>query len=132
MALNASYPTMVCQFNPRDPSLLCGGLMNGQVCCWDVRKSTEPVQLSYPRNSHRYYRIREDSNLIKKLISLMTYTMFFEYKIRTKGFVLKIPNDLCEVDLYEDQYRIFLEFLGRSSSMVGHAKSTSTNRTFNL
>lgn len=133
MTLNSSYPTIVCEFNPRDPSILCGGLMNGQVCYWDLRNSSEPVQLSYPRNSHRYYRVREDSHSIEKLlISLMTYTKFLEYKIRTEGFLLKIPNDLCEVDLYEDQYRIFLKFLGRSSSMVGYTKSTSTNRTFNL
>ncbi|KAL2712841.1 hypothetical protein V1478_017432 [Vespula squamosa] len=54
MALDTSYPTIVCEFNPRDPSVLCGGLMNGQVCYWDIRKSTNPLQLSYPQNSHRY------------------------------------------------------------------------------
>ncbi|KAF7397798.1 hypothetical protein HZH68_009020 [Vespula germanica] len=54
MTLNSSYPTIVCEFNPRDPSILCGGLMNGQVCYWDLRNGSEPVQLSYPRNSHRY------------------------------------------------------------------------------
>ncbi|XP_046822931.1 dynein axonemal intermediate chain 2-like [Vespa crabro] len=71
MALNALYPTMVCQFNPRDPFILCGGLMNGQVCCWDVRKSIEPVQLSYPRNSHRY------STTSVKWIYTKTNTEFF-------------------------------------------------------
>ncbi|KAI4497873.1 hypothetical protein M0802_006989 [Mischocyttarus mexicanus] len=54
MVLKASYPTLVCQFNPRDPFVLAGGLITGQVCYWDIRTGIEPVQISYPLNSHRY------------------------------------------------------------------------------
>ncbi|KAK2575145.1 hypothetical protein KPH14_008862 [Odynerus spinipes] len=71
MDIEASYPTLVCQFNPRDPFVLAGGLMSGQVCDWDVRTGTEPVQVSYPRFSHRF-----PTNGVK-WVSTKTNTEFF-------------------------------------------------------
>ena len=43
------------EFNPRDPSLLIGGLVSGQVCTWDIRRGDEAVQVSHPVVSHRYF-----------------------------------------------------------------------------
>ncbi|XP_014601249.1 PREDICTED: dynein intermediate chain 2, axonemal-like [Polistes canadensis] len=71
MTIKASYPTLVCQFNPRDPFVLAGGLITGQVCYWDVRMGIEPVKISYPRNSHRY------STTAVKWIYTKTNTEFF-------------------------------------------------------
>ncbi|XP_078034021.1 dynein axonemal intermediate chain 2-like [Augochlora pura] len=55
MALEPFCPCVACEFNPRDPSILISALMTGQVCCWDIRASTKPVQYSDPLFSHRTY-----------------------------------------------------------------------------
>lgn len=53
MTLEAPSATVVSEFNPRDPSVLVSGLMSGQVCSWDIRTGTTPVQTSHRQFSHR-------------------------------------------------------------------------------
>lgn len=53
MSLEAPFATVVNEFNPRDPSVLASGLMSGQVCSWDIRTGTSPVQMSHRQFSHR-------------------------------------------------------------------------------
>lgn len=53
MSLKANDPIVTIEFNPRDPSLLIGGLLNGQVCLWDIRTGVTPVTGSHPKYSHR-------------------------------------------------------------------------------
>nr|XP_034180594.1 dynein intermediate chain 3, ciliary-like isoform X1 [Osmia lignaria]XP_034180595.1 dynein intermediate chain 3, ciliary-like isoform X1 [Osmia lignaria]XP_034180596.1 dynein intermediate chain 3, ciliary-like isoform X1 [Osmia lignaria] len=55
MALEPFSPCVVCEFNPRDPSVLASGLMSGQVCNWDLRTGNKPVQTSHLLASHRDY-----------------------------------------------------------------------------
>nr|XP_033330825.1 dynein intermediate chain 2, axonemal-like [Megalopta genalis] len=55
MALEPFCPCVACEFNPRDPAILISALMTGQVCYWDTRASTKPVQYSDPLFSHRAY-----------------------------------------------------------------------------
>ncbi|KAL0114593.1 hypothetical protein PUN28_011709 [Cardiocondyla obscurior] len=55
MKLEAPSATVVSEFNPRDPSILASGLVSGQVCSWDVRTGTAPVQMSHRQFSHRDY-----------------------------------------------------------------------------
>ncbi|XP_076234028.1 dynein axonemal intermediate chain 2 [Calliopsis andreniformis] len=55
MSLEPFCPCVVCEFNPRDPSVLASGLMTGQVCNWDLRTGTSPVQFSHLQFSHREY-----------------------------------------------------------------------------
>lgn len=54
MALKSASPSVVIEFNPRDPSMLISGLMSGQVCSWDIRTGNTPVQISHLQFSHRY------------------------------------------------------------------------------
>ncbi|XP_076621609.1 dynein intermediate chain 3, ciliary [Colletes latitarsis] len=55
MALEPFSPCVVCEFNPRDPSVLASGLMTGQVCSWDIRTGRTPVESSDLQFSHREY-----------------------------------------------------------------------------
>ncbi|XP_076390927.1 dynein axonemal intermediate chain 2-like [Megachile rotundata] len=55
MALDPFCPSVVCEFNPRDPSVLASGLKSGQVCNWDIRTGKKPVQTSHLLYSHRDY-----------------------------------------------------------------------------
>ncbi|KAJ0181519.1 hypothetical protein K1T71_002241 [Dendrolimus kikuchii] len=43
------------QYNARDPTVLAGGLMNGQVCTWDQRTGGAPQLLCAPHAAHREY-----------------------------------------------------------------------------
>lgn len=43
------------QFNARDPAVLAGGLMNGQVGTWDRRAGGAPQLLCAPHVAHREY-----------------------------------------------------------------------------
>ncbi|KAG7210503.1 hypothetical protein KM043_012024 [Ampulex compressa] len=54
IGLETFCPSVVSEFNPRDPSVLASGLMSGQVCSWDIRTGTSPVQLSHRQFGHRY------------------------------------------------------------------------------
>ncbi|XP_071582677.1 dynein axonemal intermediate chain 2-like [Temnothorax nylanderi] len=71
MALEAPSATVVSEFNPRDPSILASGLVSGQVCSWDVRTGTTPVQMSHRQFSHR------DCTTVVKWIATKSNTEFF-------------------------------------------------------
>lgn len=43
------------QFSPRDPNLLIGGFLTGQVGSWDKRKAGAPTNVSAPHVAHRDY-----------------------------------------------------------------------------
>ncbi|KAL5970687.1 Dynein intermediate chain 3 ciliary [Taenia solium] len=46
--------SLVCvEFNPKDTHSLVGGCHNGQLCLWDRRKGSLPVEVSPVENSHR-------------------------------------------------------------------------------
>lgn len=49
---------MTVEFNPRDHVVLTGGLMNGQVCYWDLRTGENPINTSHQYVSHRYDTVR--------------------------------------------------------------------------
>ncbi|KZC05587.1 Dynein intermediate chain 3, ciliary [Dufourea novaeangliae] len=55
MAMESFYACVACEYNPRDPSVVAGGLMNGQVCYWDLRTDTKPIGYSNLLYSHRDY-----------------------------------------------------------------------------
>ncbi|XP_045451062.1 dynein axonemal intermediate chain 2 [Melitaea cinxia] len=46
-------PLLDLQYNPRDQHILAGGLMNGQVGCWDMRKGSDAVAICPPHVAHR-------------------------------------------------------------------------------
>lgn len=46
-------PVSKIKFHHRDGQLLAGGLMNGQVALWDMRKSSKHFNISEIRNGHR-------------------------------------------------------------------------------
>ncbi|XP_067208123.1 dynein axonemal intermediate chain 2-like isoform X2 [Linepithema humile] len=71
MTLEAPSATVVSEFNPRDPSVLVSGLMSGQVCSWDVRTGTTPVQTSHRQFSHR------DCTTVVKWLATKSNTEFF-------------------------------------------------------
>lgn len=58
---------MTVEFNPRDHVVLVSGLMNGQVCYWDLRTGENPISTSHEYVSHRY-----DSFDEKKLRRVIT------------------------------------------------------------
>ncbi|XP_043793745.1 dynein intermediate chain 3, ciliary-like isoform X1 [Apis laboriosa] len=51
--LRSQIPLMTVEFNPRDYVVLVSGLMNGQVCYWDLRTGETPVGISHVYVSHR-------------------------------------------------------------------------------
>ncbi|CAL7948635.1 unnamed protein product [Xylocopa violacea] len=75
MGLDPSCPSVTCEFNPRDPSILVSGLMTGQVCNWDIRTGNTPVQYS-----HLLYSHREFANAVK-WVSTKSNTEFFSTSI---------------------------------------------------
>lgn len=46
-------PVLDLQYNLRDHTMLAGGLMNGQVAIWDLRRGSTPVLLCPPHIAHR-------------------------------------------------------------------------------
>ncbi|XP_026666893.1 dynein intermediate chain 3, ciliary-like [Ceratina calcarata] len=58
LKLKSSSPLMTIEYNTRDPVLLVSGLTSGQVCCWDIRASDEPVHISHPYVSHKHPAIQ--------------------------------------------------------------------------
>lgn len=53
MELKPEFPMWVVEYNPKDSNTLAGGLKNGQVAIWDIRKGIEPVETSLYETSHR-------------------------------------------------------------------------------
>lgn len=50
--IESQCPITTIQFHHKDGQLLSGGLMNGQVALWDMRKSFTNVGISEIRNGH--------------------------------------------------------------------------------
>lgn len=54
MTLAPVIPIVCLEYNPKDPNILISGMFSGQVCFWDTRKGSEPVETSPLELSHRY------------------------------------------------------------------------------
>ncbi|XP_076390371.1 dynein intermediate chain 3, ciliary-like isoform X2 [Megachile rotundata] len=110
-ALKSSSPLLSIEFNPRDPALLIGGLLSGQVCCWDIRTGDTPQQLSHPFYSHRY-PVSKAIWIPSKVI-----TEFFSASI--DGTVKwwdtrypKKPRDMMVMDLYDPSRASIVDAIG--------------------
>ncbi|XP_015125075.1 dynein intermediate chain 2, axonemal [Diachasma alloeum] len=53
LTLKPSFPVVTMDYSPKDSNILVSGLMSGQVASWDIRRGTEPVEMSLVENSHR-------------------------------------------------------------------------------
>ncbi|KAK2584928.1 hypothetical protein KPH14_002523 [Odynerus spinipes] len=53
MTLKPFCPILTLEYNPKDNNILVGGLTTGQVASWDIRRGSEPVELSLVNQSHR-------------------------------------------------------------------------------
>lgn len=53
LTLKPISPLVCIEFNPRDTHVLAGGCYNGQVCIFDTRKGSQPVDISLIEKSHR-------------------------------------------------------------------------------
>lgn len=53
MTLRPFCPLLTLEYNSKDSNTLVGGLMTGQVACWDIRRGPEAVDTSSVEFSHR-------------------------------------------------------------------------------
>ncbi|XP_045483945.1 dynein axonemal intermediate chain 2 [Pieris rapae] len=53
LVVKPPQPLLDLQYNPRDQHILVGGMLNGQVGCWDMRKGGEPFGVCPPHVAHR-------------------------------------------------------------------------------
>ncbi|XP_050671885.1 dynein axonemal intermediate chain 2 [Leptidea sinapis] len=53
LIIKPPHPLLDLQYNPRDQHTLVGGMSNGQVGWWDMRKGGEPVSICPPHVAHR-------------------------------------------------------------------------------
>ncbi|XP_013190497.2 dynein intermediate chain 3, ciliary [Amyelois transitella] len=53
LAIKPPQPLLDLIYNPRDQHTLIGGMMNGQVGWWDMRKGGDPVAVCPPHVAHR-------------------------------------------------------------------------------
>ncbi|XP_066990947.2 dynein intermediate chain 3, ciliary-like [Anabrus simplex] len=53
LVLKPSVPIVCLEYNPKDPNSLVSGLHSGQVAVWDVRRGSNPVEISVLEPSHR-------------------------------------------------------------------------------
>lgn len=53
LTLKPISPLVCIEFNPKDTNVLVGGCYNGQVCIFDIRKGSQPVEISLIEKSHR-------------------------------------------------------------------------------
>ncbi|KAL0822625.1 hypothetical protein ABMA28_004658 [Loxostege sticticalis] len=53
LAIKPPQPLLDLQYNQRDQNILVGGMLNGQVGWWDMRKGGEPVGVCPPYVAHR-------------------------------------------------------------------------------
>ncbi|KAF9408523.1 hypothetical protein HW555_011833 [Spodoptera exigua] len=53
LVIKAPQPLLDLIYNPRDPHLIIGGMMNGQVGWWDTRKGGDPAGVCPPHVAHR-------------------------------------------------------------------------------
>ncbi|XP_014473596.1 PREDICTED: dynein intermediate chain 2, axonemal-like [Dinoponera quadriceps] len=98
MTLKATSATLVSEFNPRDPSVLASGLMSGQVCSWDVRTGSTPVQTSHRQFSHR------DTTTTVNWITTKNNTEFFSGSVDGRAMwwdtrKLREPTEILVFDL---------------------------------
>eukprot|EP00117_Sycon_ciliatum_P016373 scpid41947/ scgid15824/ Dynein intermediate chain 3, ciliary len=52
--IKSPSPIVTLDFYPKDMSSLAGGLLNGQVAFWDLRKGSQPVEVSDLDHSHKF------------------------------------------------------------------------------
>lgn len=150
MALKAAHPSVTIEFNPRDPSMLISGLMSGQVCSWDIRTGNTPSQISHPQFSHRYidpikkkknhhskikksklkkYHKTKNSIIIKKKQTTFFQCNHYEFKINLHLLITysQRTSQLCTLDKFKNQHRIFFSINRWNNKLVGYKKFTSTN-----
>ncbi|XP_012347214.1 dynein intermediate chain 3, ciliary-like isoform X2 [Apis florea] len=96
--LKSQIPLMTVEFNPRDHVVLTGGLMNGQVCYWDLRTGENPINTSHQYVSHRHPAIQ--------VLWIPSKTCTDVFSASTDGLVLwwdirfpKKPTDKLVMDL---------------------------------
>lgn len=53
MILTPAVPIVCLEYNPKDPHMLSSGMFSGQVCFWDTRKGSDPIETSPMEVSHR-------------------------------------------------------------------------------
>ncbi|KAG7205444.1 hypothetical protein KM043_007436 [Ampulex compressa] len=53
MTLKPFCPLLTLEYNPKDSNTLVSGLTTGQVASWDIRRGSEPVEISLVESSHR-------------------------------------------------------------------------------
>lgn len=53
VTLQPDIPIVCLEYNPKDSHSLVSGLFNGQLAFWDLRKGSEPVEMSPPECSHK-------------------------------------------------------------------------------
>ncbi|XP_063363449.1 dynein intermediate chain 3, ciliary [Cydia amplana] len=53
LTIKPTQPLLDLQYNPRDQNILVGGMLNGQVGWWDMRKGGEAVGVCPPHVAHR-------------------------------------------------------------------------------
>ncbi|XP_018312300.1 dynein intermediate chain 3, ciliary [Mycetomoellerius zeteki] len=129
MALEAPSATMVSEFNPRDPSILASGLVSGQVCSWDVRTGSTPVQMSHRQFSHR------DCVTAVKWIATKSNTEFFSGSSDGRAMwwdtrKLREPTEILVFDLQTPNEQKIDRAIGVSSS--DYEPSVGTKFMFGL
>ncbi|XP_018363614.1 PREDICTED: dynein intermediate chain 2, axonemal-like [Trachymyrmex cornetzi] len=115
IALEAPSATVVSEFNPRDPSILASGLVSGQVCSWDVRTGSTPVQMSHRQFSHR------DCVTAVKWIATKSNTEFFSGSSDGRAMwwdtrKLREPTEVLVFDLQTPNEQKIDRAIGVSSS----------------
>ncbi|XP_043465587.1 dynein axonemal intermediate chain 2 isoform X4 [Leptopilina heterotoma] len=53
MELKPFSPMVTLEYNPKDSNILISGLVTGQIAVWDIRRASEPTDVSLIENSHR-------------------------------------------------------------------------------
>lgn len=53
LTLKPHCPIFTIEYSPKDSNTLVSGLMSGQVAFWDIRRGSEPVEMSLIEESHR-------------------------------------------------------------------------------
>uniref|UniRef100_A0A7R9GTU4 Dynein intermediate chain 3, ciliary n=3 Tax=Timema TaxID=61471 RepID=A0A7R9GTU4_TIMPO len=53
LVLKPLVPLVCLEYNPKDPNCLVSGMYSGQVAFWDVRRGSQPVEMSALEPSHR-------------------------------------------------------------------------------
>ncbi|XP_020281001.1 dynein intermediate chain 3, ciliary-like isoform X1 [Pseudomyrmex gracilis] len=129
MTLEAPSATVVNEFNPRDPSVLVSGLTSGQVCSWDIRTGTTPVQTSHRQFSHR------DFTTTVKWIATKSNTEFFSGSTDGRAMwwdtrKLRSPTEILVFDLLTPNTPVMDRAIGVTSA--DYEPSVGTKFMFGL